>query len=49
MWSRWVPGMQADGTLPEALKSLSNFDIRELATQQLNLEDEFLEFYGDKQ
>lgn len=39
--------VQANGTLASALKSLSQFDIRELTTQQLNLEDEFLEFYGD--
>jgi ABC-2 type transport system ATP-binding protein len=38
--------VQADGTLAEALKALSQFDIRELTTQQLDLEDEFLEFYG---
>lgn len=39
--------VQADGPLAAALKSLSQFDIRELSTQQLNLEDEFIEFYGD--
>lgn len=39
--------VQASGTLASALKSLSQFDIRELTTQQLSLEDEFLEFYGD--
>jgi ABC-2 type transport system ATP-binding protein len=39
--------VQANGTLASALKSLSQFDIRELTTQQLSLEDEFLEFYGD--
>jgi len=38
--------VQADGPLSKALKSLSTFDIREITTQQLSLEDEFLEFYG---
>jgi ABC-2 type transport system ATP-binding protein len=41
--------MQADGTVAQALASLSKFDITEFATQQLSLEDEFLDFYGDKQ
>jgi len=39
--------VQAHGVLSSALKTLSQFDIREIATQQLNLEDEFIEFYGD--
>ena len=39
--------VQAKGTIASALKSLSQFDIRDISTQQLNLEDEFLEFYGD--
>ncbi|HSX42618.1 MAG TPA: ABC transporter ATP-binding protein [Candidatus Saccharimonadales bacterium] len=39
--------VQASGTIAQALKSLSAFDIRELTTQQLSLEDEFLDFYGD--
>ena len=30
-----------------ALKELSNYDIVSLTTEQLNLEDEFLEYYGD--
>jgi ABC-2 type transport system ATP-binding protein len=38
--------VQADGALNHALKALSQFDIAELTTQQLSLEDEFLEFYG---
>ncbi len=38
--------VQASGKLPATLKTLSSFDIRELTSQQLNLEDEFLEFYG---
>jgi len=40
--------LQANGTLAEALAALSKFDLREFSTQQLNLEDEFIEFYGDK-
>jgi len=38
--------VQATGKLPSALQSIAGFDVRELTTQQLNLEDEFLEFYG---
>ncbi len=38
--------MQATAKLPAALKTLAGFDVRELTTQQLSLEDEFLEFYG---
>ncbi|HYH36249.1 MAG TPA: ABC transporter ATP-binding protein [Candidatus Saccharimonadales bacterium] len=38
--------VQADGPLREALGALSKFDIRDFSTQQLNLEDEFIEFYG---
>ncbi|HVI60786.1 MAG TPA: ABC transporter ATP-binding protein [Candidatus Saccharimonadales bacterium] len=40
--------VQAAGTVAEALKSLSQFDIREFTTEQLNLEDEFIEFYGGR-
>jgi len=42
--------VQADGTLASALKALSTFDIRDISTQALNLEDEFMEFYetGDE-
>lgn len=39
--------VQADGSLQEALRSLSEFDINKLSTQQLSLEDEFIQFYGD--
>lgn len=39
--------VQARGTIGEALGDLSQFDIRNLVTEQLSLEDEFLEFYGD--
>lgn len=41
--------VQAGDSLSKALKALSEFDIREFTTQQINLEDEFIEFYGDKQ
>lgn len=40
--------LQASGTIASALKDLSQFEIRDLLTQQISLEDEFLEFYGDK-
>lgn len=40
--------VQAEGSLSEALKTLSQFDVKKLSTQQLNLEDEFIQFYGDK-
>lgn len=39
--------VQARGTIAEALGDLSQFDIRSLVTEQLSLEDEFMEFYGD--
>ena len=34
-------------TIAAALKALSQYDIQELSTQTLDLEDEFLEFYGE--
>ncbi len=34
-------------SIAAALKELSNYDIVSLTTEQLNLEDEFLEYYGD--
>lgn len=37
--------LQPTTTIQAALKTLSGFDIHELSTQQLSLEDEFLEFY----
>jgi len=40
--------LQATDALGPALKSLSQFDIHSFSTQQLSLEDEFLDFYGDK-
>lgn len=40
--------VQAHGALAGALKSLSQFDIRDITTQQLSLEDEFIGFYEDK-
>lgn len=39
--------LQPNGTIATALKELSTYDIAGLTTQQLNLEDEFLEYYGD--
>jgi ABC-2 type transport system ATP-binding protein len=39
---------QASDSISQALATLSHFDIRELTTQQLSLEDEFLTFYGDR-
>lgn len=41
--------VQPKGTIASALKSLSQYEIRDLSTQQLSLEDEFIEFYGDKE
>ncbi len=38
--------VQAKGDLAKALASLSEFALRDIATQQLSLEDEFLDFYG---
>lgn len=40
--------VQTEGSLQQALKSLSQFDVKKLSTQQLSLEDEFIQFYGDK-
>jgi ABC-2 type transport system ATP-binding protein len=39
--------VQPHGTIAGALKSLSQFEIREITTQQVSLEDEFIEFYED--
>lgn len=39
--------LQPTGEIKQALESLSHFNIRELTTRSLDLEDEFLEFYGD--
>lgn len=39
--------VQAKDTLQNALRSLSQLDVRDLTTQQLSLEDEFMEFYED--
>ena len=36
------------GSIAKALTALGRFEILELSTQALDLEDEFLEFYGDK-
>lgn len=39
--------LQPKGSIAPALASLSHYDIVSLTTEQLNLEDEFLEYYGD--
>lgn len=39
--------MQPAGSVAAALGALSRFDIKTLTTEQLDLEDEFLKFYGD--
>jgi ABC-2 type transport system ATP-binding protein len=39
--------LQPSGSIGDALKALGSFDIKSFTTEQLNLEDEFLEYYGD--
>jgi ABC-2 type transport system ATP-binding protein len=39
--------VQPVGPIAEALKALSTYDIVDLVSQKLDLEDEFLEFYGE--
>lgn len=39
--------VQPKSSIASALKELSAYDITGLTTRQLNLEDEFLEYYGD--
>ena len=39
--------LQPTGSIEAALKSLSSHKITELSTKHVDLEDEFLEFYGD--
>lgn len=39
--------LQPTGSIASALQVLGGFDIATLTTQQLSLEDEFLEYYGD--
>lgn len=39
--------LQPLGPIAPALKELSTYDIVSIVTEQLNLEDEFLEYYGD--
>lgn len=39
--------LQPKSSIAPALASLSQYDIVSLTTEQLNLEDEFLEYYGD--
>jgi ABC-2 type transport system ATP-binding protein len=41
--------VQPSGSLSAALKALGQFDVRELTTQKLTLEDEFIEFYQESQ
>lgn len=38
---------QPNGAISPALMSLGRYDIVSMTTEQLNLEDEFLEYYGD--
>jgi ABC-2 type transport system ATP-binding protein len=40
--------VQPTGSIADALAALSMFDIVSITTKQLSLEDEFLDFYGDK-
>ena len=42
-----VVTLQPKTSIATALKELSHYDIAGFTTQQLNLEDEFLEYYGD--
>ena len=42
-----VVTLQPKASIAAALKELSHYDIAGFTTQQLNLEDEFLEYYGD--
>ncbi len=39
--------LRPSGSLKDALRTLSTYDVQGLSTQQLDLEDEFLEYYGD--
>lgn len=39
--------VQPRGTIAATLKELSDYNIVNFTTEQLNLEDEFLEYYGD--
>ena len=39
--------LQAKGALNQALGAISDYEIESLTTQQLDLEGEFLEYYGD--
>lgn len=39
--------MQPTTSIAAALAALSRFDIKSLTTEQIDLEDEFLKFYGD--
>jgi ABC-2 type transport system ATP-binding protein len=39
--------LQPAGSIASVLQELGHYDIKSLTTEQLNLEDEFLEYYGD--
>jgi ABC-2 type transport system ATP-binding protein len=39
--------LQPTGTIADTLAALGSHDIKSFTTEQLNLEDEFLEYYGD--
>ena len=41
--------VQPTGSIADALKALSSADIKSFTTEQLSLEDEFLEYYGENQ
>ena len=41
--------LQPAGSITAALSDLSRYDIKSLTTEQLDLEDEFMKFYGDGQ
>jgi ABC-2 type transport system ATP-binding protein len=39
--------LQPRGSIAQTLKELSTYNLVQFTTEQLNLEDEFLEYYGD--
>jgi hypothetical protein len=41
--------VQPKGDIAASLAELSKLRIAQLTTEQLNLEDEFMEFYGGKE
>ena len=40
--------LQPTGSIAAALKTLSTYDVANLTSQKIDLEDEFLEYYGDQ-